>query len=252
MARAINRAMNVSIAAANITYKFDLSLVKDEDCAENLEELVRAAKRKGLKVFVTIDEYDCVTRQLAHRADDDANAARSILKAITGVIKRHTGECRLFMTGVTLLAYNEISNSANMISDISMDPNLALVCGLSHDEVKEQLRLIHQHSPVASDERFVDDMFGFLLTYCNGFRFVACEPETVFNPQQCLHFFQYLLRQNIKRVLYNVRAVSASGKSALQDADFELCFDTHTQASSEMRHFNLSTPLTFHLYSFTP
>ncbi len=251
IAHSINRVMNMCIADASTTYSFNLSLDKDEDCAANLEEFLRAAKRNDLKVFVTIDEYDCITRQLAHRDDADANAARSILKAITGIIKRSAGECRLFMTGVTLLAFNEISNSANFISDISMNPNLALVCGLSHDEVKGQLRLIHQHSPaVASDERFVDDLFGFLLTYCNGFRFVACEPQTVFNPQQCLHFFQYLLKQDIKRVLDNVRAVSASGKSALQDVDFELCFDTHTQASSESEiDFNLSA---LNFYSSTP
>jgi hypothetical protein len=138
----IHRALNPQINY--FACKYGLSIGMDQSAPHSLANALRASTKP---IIITIDEYDRIARRGALRNDDKAELARDVLRSILAVIKSNSGNCRLFMTGVTPLAIREISGPANFITDVSFHPRLATVCGLPPASVKAEVaRIVSQRS----------------------------------------------------------------------------------------------------------
>jgi hypothetical protein len=123
------------------------------------------------------------------------------------------------MTGVTPLAIREISGPANFITDVSFHPDLATVCGLPPASVQAEVaRIVSQRPELEGDPRAAEDLFQFMQDYFNGYRFVATEQTTLFIPQQCLKFFQFLVEPSIPigNVLETIRSARRDGTYLLR------------------------------------
>ena len=242
----IHRALNPQID--DFARKYGLSIGMDQSSSQSLASALRASAKP---VLITIDEYDRIARRVALRDDDKAALARDILRSTLGTLKDNVSKCRLFMTGVTPLAIREISGPANFITDVSFDPDLATVCGLPPASVKTEItRIVGQRPELKGDPCAAEDLFQFMQDYFNGYRFVESEQTTLFNPQQCLKFFQFLVKPStpIGNVLEDIRAARRDGTYLLRNRSaVEQGIDVNSQVHefSSHTHTHTHTHLSF-------
>ena len=107
---------------------------------QRLEGLIkRAYAQTGKKVVILIDEYDAPLLDVMHEGsllEDLRQVMRNFyspLKACDPYLKF------VFITGITKFSQLSIFSELNNLKNISMNPNFAAICGISVEEVKEQM-----------------------------------------------------------------------------------------------------------------
>lgn len=99
----------------------------------------RAYKKTGKKVVILVDEYD---KPLVMNIDDEKqqDTFRDILKAFYGVMKSSDQYIRMgFLTGVTKFSKISVFSDLNNIEDISTDKRYATICGMTEEEIHNNL-----------------------------------------------------------------------------------------------------------------
>ena len=91
--------------------------------------------RTGRKVVVLVDEYD---RPITEALNDPAlaKANRSFLRGIYGVVKDADALIALsFFTGVTKFSKVSLFSDLNNLTDITLDPSYAAICGYTDEDL---------------------------------------------------------------------------------------------------------------------
>ena len=141
-------------------------------CFKELIQNIFDAYQQG--VVILIDEYDkAILDNL-----DQLNIAlenREIIKSFYSVMK----DCDryihfVFLTGVSKFTKTSIFSGLNNLSDISIKPQFARICGYSEGDIQQHFREMVQHV----DYKKVKDWY-------NGYNFMG---EKVFNPYDILLF----------------------------------------------------------------
>jgi hypothetical protein len=161
---------------------------EDEDIISQFKYLIRKAHEKsGEKVVVIIDEYD---KPLIETMDQPTvhDQLRKVLKAFYGVLKSYDKHLRLvFITGVTKFSHVSIFSDLNQLTDLTLNPDYAVICGLTQEEVEQnfdpEIKAIMKKTGKSRKEYLEE-----LRSYYNGYRFSE-EPLTVYNPFVVLQHF---------------------------------------------------------------
>lgn len=98
-----------------------------------------AHKRTGQRVVVLVDEYD---KPLLHAIGKPElmEEFRSLLKSLYAVLKTTDEHVRFaFITGVTKFSKVSIFSDLNNLNDISLDKEYENICGISEEELFDQL-----------------------------------------------------------------------------------------------------------------
>lgn len=151
----------------------------------------RACQQTGMQVVVLIDEYD---KPLLQNLLNESllEEYRSTLKAFYGVLKSADEYLRfVFLTGVTKFAHVSVFSDLNHLSDISMIPEFATLCGITRDELinvftPELEKLSKNHG--LTFEETVEKM----ASKYDGYHFRENTPG-MFNPFSVLNALRYLL-----------------------------------------------------------
>lgn len=99
----------------------------------------KAFEKTGQRVVILIDEYDKPMLQ-AIGNDGLQEAYRNTLKAFYGVLKSLDGYIRFaLLTGVTKFGKVSVFSDLNNLKDISMDRRYIEICGITEDEIHENL-----------------------------------------------------------------------------------------------------------------
>lgn len=95
----------------------------------------RAYEKTGCGVVVLVDEYDKpLLQSLTNRSL--LEEFRQTLKAFYGVLKSADRYLRfVLLTGVTKFSQVSVFSDLNQLQDISMAPDYATICGITHDEL---------------------------------------------------------------------------------------------------------------------
>ncbi|MBR1502259.1 MAG: ATP-binding protein [Prevotella sp.] len=99
----------------------------------------RAALKTGRGVVILVDEYD---KPMLQAIDDDAlqQEFRNTLKGFYGAVKSMDKYIRFaFFTGVTKFGKVSVFSDLNSLNDISMWERYVDICGVSEQELREQL-----------------------------------------------------------------------------------------------------------------
>lgn len=107
---------------------------------QRLERILKTAHEKtGRKAAVLIDEYDAPL--LATLEDDALNHAfREILKPLFSVLKTADSHIHFaFITGVSRFSHTSLFSGANNLEDISLHDEYSAICGITEDEIRENL-----------------------------------------------------------------------------------------------------------------
>ena len=166
------------------------SAQSDETIDDRFVTLIRKAYEKtGRKVVILIDEYD---KPLLQTIEDDVlqKEYRETLKAFYGVMKSMDGYIQFAMlTGVTKFGKISVFSDLNNLDDISMREPYVNLCGLSeqeiHDNLEEELHELAEAQKITYQEACDK-----LKNYYDGYHFVE-NTIGIYNPFSLLHTFKY-------------------------------------------------------------
>jgi hypothetical protein len=195
---AIGHEIGLSDALTKELGKIALSFkLKLKEVAPGLafKELIeKVAKKTGKKVVILIDEYD---KPIVDYIDpynlEIANNQRKILKNFFSILKDSSRYTRLlFITGVSKFSKVSIFSDLNHLSDLTLNPDYAALCGYTQEELE------HNFEPYSWDAKtFVYNPFSVLnffkqKTYSN-FWFASGTPT--FLTKLLRKKFQYRLEE---------------------------------------------------------
>ncbi len=148
----------------------------------------RACEQTGRGVVVLVDEYDKPLLQALGKDNALLEDFRDTLKAFYGVLKSADRYLRfVFLTGVTKFAQVSVFSDLNQLSDISMWPDYATICGITLEELKDNFQLeIEQLA--ATNAMDVGEVVKKMTTLYDGYHFYQNAPG-VFNPFSVLSVF---------------------------------------------------------------
>ncbi|MCP4659780.1 MAG: AAA family ATPase, partial [bacterium] len=96
---------------------------------------------------------------------------------------------RVFVTGVSPVALNDLTSGFNNAKDVSHHPALATLCGFREEEIAGVLERIAAERTL---EATPEEMLEIMRTWYNGYRFTEDTEELVYNPTNVLYFLEHL------------------------------------------------------------
>ncbi len=138
------------------------------------------SKKRNTGVVLLIDEY---AAPLAHSIKDPAQheAFKNVLRSFYSQMKLKLEYLRFVMlTGVSQFRQISVFSGLNNISDISLDPNYAAICGITEAELRENFDW--RVGELAKKEELTkEEAYAKLKLHYDGFRFSEAE-ISVYNP----------------------------------------------------------------------
>lgn len=107
---------------------------------QRLQGLIeRACKKTGRKVVVLFDEYDAPLLDVAHE-EENLPQLRDVMRNFYSPLKACDPYLRfVFFTGITKFSQLSIFSELNNVTNISMDEPYAGICGITKEELLEQM-----------------------------------------------------------------------------------------------------------------
>ena len=147
----------------------------------------RAYQQTGKQVVVLIDEYDAPLLDVMHE-DKNLPILRNVMRNFYSPLKACDPYLRyVFLTGITKFSQLSIFSELNNIKNISMDEPYAAICGITEEEIKEQmsydLDLLAEKMQITRDE-----VLAKLKENYDGYHFTWPSPD-IYNPFSLLNAF---------------------------------------------------------------
>ncbi|MDR2694482.1 MAG: AAA family ATPase [Chitinispirillales bacterium] len=168
--------------------KYGIAIDRTEKPAAQFKYLIEEACEKiGEKAVVIIDEYDKpLTGTLGMR--DVHVELRDALKEFYGVLKSYDACLRLiFITGVSKFSHVSIFSDLNQVTDLTLSPRYADLCGLTQEELEAnfepEIEEVLKNTGRSREAYIVE-----LRHYYNGYRF-SKNPLKVYNQSSLLNHF---------------------------------------------------------------
>ena len=100
----------------------------------------RAYEQTGRQVVVVIDEYDAPLLEVLHE-DELLPGYRRVMQEFYQCLKANEAMIRFcFITGITKFSQLSIFSTLNNITNISLDPQFAAICGITGEEIDTQMQ----------------------------------------------------------------------------------------------------------------
>ena len=153
-----------------------------------LTRLIQQAYRQtGKQVVVLIDEYDAPLLDVVHE-ETNLPILRDVMRNFYSPLKACDPYLRfVFLTGITKFSQLSIFSELNNISNISMHPDYAALCGISQDEMLDQMQpdidILAQKLGISPDEAIAK-----LKEMYDGYHFCWPSPD-IYNPYSLLRAF---------------------------------------------------------------
>ncbi len=158
------------------------------DANLRLKDLITLAyKKAGKQVVVLIDEYDAPLLDVAHETEQ-LDVLRNVMRNFYSPLKGCEPMLRfVFLTGITKFSQLSIFSELNNITNISMDDEFAGICGITKEELLENMSEDIDMLAKALDysrEKTITK----LKEHYDGYHFSKKSPD-VFNPYSLLNCF---------------------------------------------------------------
>ena len=149
----------------------------------------RACKQAGQRVVILVDEYDKPMLQ-AIGNEELQKKFRDTLKPFYGALKTMDGYIKFaFLTGVTKFGKVSVFSDLNNLDDISMRKDYVEICGVSDQELHENLD-IELHEFAETQGLSYDKLCTKLKEYYDGYHFTH-NSIGIYNPFSLLNAFKY-------------------------------------------------------------
>ena len=149
----------------------------------------RACKQAGQRVVILVDEYDKPMLQ-AIGNEKLQKQFRDTLKPFYGALKTMDGYIKFaFLTGATKFGKVSVFSDLNNLDDISMRKDYVEICGVSDQELHENLD-IELHEFAETQGLSYDKLCTKLKEYYDGYHFTH-NSIGIYNPFSLLNAFKY-------------------------------------------------------------
>lgn len=147
----------------------------------------RACEKTGQRVVILVDEYDKPMLQ-AIGNEELQKQFRDTLKPFYGALKTKDGYIKFaLLTGVTKFGKVSVFSDLNNLKDISMDERFVDVCGITEDEIHENLEE-ELHELAQKQKMSFEEVCKELKICYDGYHFVENTPG-IYNPFSLLNTF---------------------------------------------------------------
>jgi len=181
----LERYLGIMLAEYEKIYGIDKPAV---DSNNRLTALIRrAAEKTARKVVVLIDEYDAPLLDVMHE-ERDLPVLRNVMRNFYSPLKACDPYLRfVFLTGITKFSQLSIFSELNNISNISMLRPYSAICGITEEEMREQMRG-HIDNMAAKLGLTADEAMQKLKEKYDGYHFAWPSPD-IYNPFSLLNAF---------------------------------------------------------------
>ena len=158
------------------------------DANNRLTTLINTAYEKtGKQVVVLIDEYDAPMLDVAHETEH-LDVLRNVMRNFYSPQKGCEPMLRfVFLTGITKFSQLSIFSELNNITNISMNDDYAGICGITKEELlenmSEDIDMLAKANGLSREEAIAK-----LKEHYDGYHFSGVSPD-VFNPYSLLNCF---------------------------------------------------------------
>ena len=169
-------------------------ILEQPSASAKLNALFREARKRGLRLFILIDEYDNFANTiLAHHGSDayqelthGSGFYRNFFAALKGGAGRSGGGLeRLFITGVSPITLDDVTSGFNIGKNISLREEFNAVLGFTEHEVECLLETYRKAGALDVDTGTALDV---MREWYDGYRFAKDAKETVYNTDMVLYF----------------------------------------------------------------
>ncbi len=154
-----------------------------------LANLIKGVYEKtGKKVVVLIDEYDAPLLDVVHE-EKMLPKLRHVMRNFYSPLKASDPYLHfVFLTGITKFSQLSIFSELNNLKNISMEPDFAAICGISVEEVQQQMA-DYVESFAEKKKMTAEQALEALKTRYDGYHFTPWSPD-IFNPFSLLNSLQ--------------------------------------------------------------
>ena len=150
--------------------------------------IMRAYEQTGRQVVVLIDEYDAPLLDVVHE-DENLPVLRNVMHNFYSPLKACDPYLRfVFLTGTTKFSQLSIFSELNNIKNISMDEPYAAICGITKEEMLEQMGGYIERFALSQEMSKEDTLLKLQEKY-DGYHLTWPSPD-VFNPFSLLNAFE--------------------------------------------------------------
>ena len=147
----------------------------------------RAYEKTGKQVVVIIDEYDAPLLEVLHE-EERLPEFRRVMQEFYQPLKASEGMIKFcFITGITKFSQLSIFSTINNLTNISMIPKYAAICGITEEELTTTMA--EDIAILAEAQKYTpEEMHNRLKAMYDGYRFADESPE-IYNPFSLLKCF---------------------------------------------------------------
>ena len=147
----------------------------------------RTAAQTGQQVVVIIDEYDAPLLDVIHD-ESLLSDARMVMQEFYQPLKACDAKIKFcFLTGITRLSQLNIFSTLNNLTNVTLQPEFAAICGITSEELHGQLSEDIERLADSYDCS-VEEMTNKLKTRYDGYHFSWKSPD-IYNPYSLLSAF---------------------------------------------------------------
>ena len=162
-----------------------------------LKALFVHAGRRGIPLYVLIDEYDNFANTiLAHQGPDAYHSfthGGGFYRNFFATLKAGAGNGsieRLFVTGVSPVTMDDVTSGFNIGSNLSLRPEFNELLGFTEDEVRGMVRMYRGLGVFDQDP---EAALATMREWYDGYRFAKAAPNVVYNTDMVLYYLQHSL-----------------------------------------------------------
>ncbi len=165
----------------------------------SFRSVLAAVSQTPHRLYLLIDEYDNFANEVLasrDRGEERYNAlvgGEGIIKTVFKAVKAAAGGRgldKVFITGVSPVVMADVTSGYNVVRDISLEPELADLCGFHESEIVATLQQIVSDCDLPAER--ADEALAMMRTFYNGYNFTL-RPDggQIYNPTLALYFFQH-------------------------------------------------------------
>ena len=149
--------------------------------------IMRANEQTGRQVAVLIDEYDAPLLDVVHE-EQNLSVLRNVMRNFYSPLKACDPYLRfVFLTGITKFSQLSIFSELNNISNISMLKPYAAICGITQEEMLEQMHEYIERLAVSLEITKEEALLKLKEKY-DGYHFTWPSPD-LYNPFSLMNAF---------------------------------------------------------------
>ena len=203
---AFNRYCNIVFDAFAVRYsaffseEFVAEIKKIDHPVGKLTKICTALEFTGRKIYLLMDEYDNFANNIltnfgSHRYESVTHST-GFFRAFLDEVKKHTSTVieRIFLTGVSPVAMDDLTSGFNITANMSRDPEFNAMVGFTEDELRTMLDYYIAEGSITkhTTNELIAIMKPWYNNYC--FNHYCLDEPSLYNSNMVLYFMDYYLR----------------------------------------------------------